>query len=236
MQKALDETDLLGRVQRGGMAATRDERDGSARPAFAHGLGGLGGQQRGGLAAQAEHGQVELVPGGPQAVVVGVVLELQGHGGPVVMQMLLSRCLDLGARLAEPGEFSRRAFLNGKMDLAQAEAVADLIDVGIIIGSGVLIDVGVLILIDVLVEIDVDDEWRAKIDARVKAGGRMVYVTCSLLDEEGAGQVDRFLAANPGFAADPLALPLGEARGAGWRLHPALSGTDGFFIARLCRA
>lgn len=56
------------------------------------------------------------------------VLELQGHGGPVVMQMLLGRCLDLGARLAEPGEFSRRAFLNGKIDLAQAEAVADLID------------------------------------------------------------------------------------------------------------
>ncbi|MBS1143872.1 MAG: tRNA modification GTPase trmE [Proteobacteria bacterium] len=56
------------------------------------------------------------------------VLELQGHGGPVVMQMLLARCLDIGARLAEPGEFSRRAFLNGKMDLAQAEAVADLID------------------------------------------------------------------------------------------------------------
>lgn len=56
------------------------------------------------------------------------VLELQGHGGPVVLQMLLSRCLDLGARLAEPGEFSRRAFLNGKMDLTQAEAVADLID------------------------------------------------------------------------------------------------------------
>ncbi len=56
------------------------------------------------------------------------VLELQGHGGPVVLQMLLSRCLDLGARLAEPGEFTRRAFLNGKLDLAQAEAVIDLID------------------------------------------------------------------------------------------------------------
>jgi len=56
------------------------------------------------------------------------VLEIHGHGGPVVMQMLLARCLDLGARLAEPGEFSRRAFLNGKLDLAQAEAVADLID------------------------------------------------------------------------------------------------------------
>lgn len=64
----------------------------------------------------------------PQSFTGEDVLELQGHGGPVVMQMLLARCLDLGARLAEPGEFSRRAFLNGKMDLAQAEAVADLID------------------------------------------------------------------------------------------------------------
>ncbi|MEW6119007.1 MAG: tRNA uridine-5-carboxymethylaminomethyl(34) synthesis GTPase MnmE [Pseudomonadota bacterium] len=56
------------------------------------------------------------------------VLELQGHGGPVVLKLLLDRCLALGARLAAPGEFSQRAFLNGKMDLAQAEAVADLID------------------------------------------------------------------------------------------------------------
>ncbi|MBV2265236.1 MAG: tRNA uridine-5-carboxymethylaminomethyl(34) synthesis GTPase MnmE [Thauera sp.] len=56
------------------------------------------------------------------------VLELHGHGGPVVMQMLLARCLELGARLAEPGEFTRRAFLNDKLDLAQAEAVADLIE------------------------------------------------------------------------------------------------------------
>jgi tRNA modification GTPase len=56
------------------------------------------------------------------------VLELLGHGGPVVMQMILMRCLELGARHAEPGEFTRRAFLNDKMDLAQAEAVADLID------------------------------------------------------------------------------------------------------------
>jgi tRNA modification GTPase len=56
------------------------------------------------------------------------VLELHGHGGPVVMNLLLVRCLELGARLAEPGEFTRRAFLNGKLDLAQAEAVADLID------------------------------------------------------------------------------------------------------------
>ena len=56
------------------------------------------------------------------------VLELQGHGGIVVMQLLLKRCLELGARIAEPGEFTRRAYLNDKLDLAQAEAVADLID------------------------------------------------------------------------------------------------------------
>jgi len=58
------------------------------------------------------------------------VLELQGHGGPVVMDMLLARVLELGARLARPGEFSERAFFNDKMDLAQAEAVADLIEAG----------------------------------------------------------------------------------------------------------
>lgn len=58
------------------------------------------------------------------------VLELQGHGGPVVLQMLLARCLELGARVAEPGEFSQRAFLNDKLDLVQAEAVADLIEAG----------------------------------------------------------------------------------------------------------
>jgi len=56
------------------------------------------------------------------------VLELQGHGGPVVLQMLLARSLELGARIAEPGEFTRRAFLNDKLDLAQAEAVADVIE------------------------------------------------------------------------------------------------------------
>lgn len=55
-------------------------------------------------------------------------LELQGHGGPVVLQMVLERCLELGARPALPGEFTKRAFLNHKLDLAQAEAVADLID------------------------------------------------------------------------------------------------------------
>ncbi|MGI9344350.1 MAG: tRNA modification GTPase, partial [Gammaproteobacteria bacterium] len=58
------------------------------------------------------------------------VLELQGHGGPVVCELLVERILALGARLAEPGEFARRAFLNDKLDLSQAEAIADLIDSG----------------------------------------------------------------------------------------------------------
>jgi tRNA modification GTPase len=58
------------------------------------------------------------------------VVELQGHGGPVLQEMLLARLVGLGCRLARPGEFSERAFLNGKLDLAQAEAIADLIESG----------------------------------------------------------------------------------------------------------
>lgn len=56
------------------------------------------------------------------------VLELQAHGGTALMQMLLARCIELGARQAQPGEFTRRAYLNDKLDLAQAEAVADVIN------------------------------------------------------------------------------------------------------------
>lgn len=65
---------------------------------------------------------------GPNSFTGEDVLELQGHGGPVVLDMLLQRCLQLGCRLARPGEFSERAFLNDKLDLAQAEAIADLIE------------------------------------------------------------------------------------------------------------
>ena len=67
---------------------------------------------------------------GPASFTGEDVLELQGHGGPVVMDLLLRRVLELGARAAGPGEFTQRAFLNDKLDLAQAEAVADLIDSG----------------------------------------------------------------------------------------------------------
>ncbi|HCO59143.1 MAG TPA: tRNA uridine-5-carboxymethylaminomethyl(34) synthesis GTPase MnmE [Porticoccaceae bacterium] len=67
---------------------------------------------------------------GPGSYTGEDILELQAHGSPVVLDQLLQRCIHLGARLARPGEFSERAFLNNKLDLAQAEAVADLIDAG----------------------------------------------------------------------------------------------------------
>ncbi len=67
---------------------------------------------------------------GPASFTGESVLELQGHGGPVVMSMLIDAALELGARMAEPGEFTKRAFLNDKLDLAQAEAIADLIGSG----------------------------------------------------------------------------------------------------------
>jgi tRNA modification GTPase len=73
---------------------------------------------------------VTVVFPGPRSFTGEDVVELQGHGGPVVVDQLLSRALELGARLARPGEFSERAFLNGRLDLAQAEAVADLITAG----------------------------------------------------------------------------------------------------------
>ena len=69
--------------------------------------------------------------------------------------------------------------------------------------------------------------------ALVRPGGRLVYVVCSLLDGEGAGQIDAFLARHPGWRAVPVELPAGTARCAGMRLTPYRDGTDGFFFARL---
>ena len=67
---------------------------------------------------------------GPHSFTGEDVLELQGHGGPVILKLVLDRTLELGARMARPGEFSERAFLNDKIDLVQAEAIADLIESG----------------------------------------------------------------------------------------------------------
>jgi tRNA modification GTPase len=77
--------------------------------------------------AAIDHGIALFFPA-PHSYTGEDVLELHGHGGPVVLRMLLERCLALGARIAEPGEFTRRAYLNAKLDLAQAEAVVDLIE------------------------------------------------------------------------------------------------------------
>ncbi|MBX3673160.1 MAG: tRNA uridine-5-carboxymethylaminomethyl(34) synthesis GTPase MnmE [Burkholderiales bacterium] len=82
---------------------------------------------RGGGGEILDEGIALLFPG-PRSYTGEDVLELQGHGGPVVLREIVRRCVGLGARLAEPGEFTRRAFLNDRLDLAQAEAVADLID------------------------------------------------------------------------------------------------------------
>ena len=65
----------------------------------------------------------------------------------------------------------------------------------------------------------------------LRPSGQLTYVTCSLLDEEGAGQVEAFLAANPGWQSVAPQLPLGRPRGTGWRLDPFHDATDGFFIA-----
>lgn len=77
--------------------------------------------------AAMDHGLALFFPA-PHSFTGEDVLELHGHGGPVVMDMLLARVCELGARPARPGEFSERAFLNDKLDLVQAEAIADLID------------------------------------------------------------------------------------------------------------
>ena len=82
---------------------------------------------RGKHAETLDQGLALLFPA-PASYTGETVLELHGHGGPAVLSLLLNRCLELGARLAAPGEFTQRAFLNGKLDLAQAEGVADLIE------------------------------------------------------------------------------------------------------------
>lgn len=76
-----------------------------------------------------DHGLALYFPG-PESFTGEDVLELHGHGGPVILALLVERAIGLGARRAEPGEFSKRAFLNDKLDLAQAEAIADLIESG----------------------------------------------------------------------------------------------------------
>ena len=108
---------------------------GARAPEIAHQLLGRVPQPRVATFLAAKDARGELLDEGlalyfpaPRSYTGEDALEFHGHGGPTVLQSVLSACLDAGARLAEPGEFTRRAFLNGKLDLAQAEGVADLID------------------------------------------------------------------------------------------------------------
>jgi tRNA modification GTPase len=120
---------------RGGIGVVRVS--GTALPGFAEALTGKQAQPRraalvhflGADGIAIDQGILLYFPA-PHSFTGEDVLELQAHGGPVVLQMLLTRCIELGARLAAPGEFSQRAFLNDKLDLVQAEAVADLIEAG----------------------------------------------------------------------------------------------------------
>jgi tRNA modification GTPase len=120
---------------RGGIAIVR--LSGSAVPAIASKL--LGGlpEPRHAVFSQWHDGTGALIDSGialyfpaPHSFTGEDVLELQGHGSDVVVSALIERCAELGARRARAGEFSERAFLNDKIDLAQAEAIADLIDAG----------------------------------------------------------------------------------------------------------
>ena len=118
---------------RGGIGVVRVS--GSMACAIAHAILGTLPQPREALLAdfKAADGAVvdrgiALFFPGPHSYTGEDVLELQAHGAPMVLAQLLKRSIDLGARLAEPGEFTRRAFLNDRLDLAQAESVADLID------------------------------------------------------------------------------------------------------------
>jgi tRNA modification GTPase len=120
---------------RGGVGVVR--LSGPAVPALAEALlGALPAPRRATLAAFRDAAGEPLDAGivlyfkAPNSYTGEDVLELQGHGGPVVLEQLVARAVELGARRAAPGEFTQRAFLNDKIDLAQAEAVADLIDAG----------------------------------------------------------------------------------------------------------
>jgi tRNA modification GTPase len=120
---------------RGGVGIVR--LSGPAAQSIATGvLGTLPAARRAVFAAfrDAEHQSIDaglvLFFPGPHSYTGEDLVELHGHGGPVIIETLIARLVELGARRAQPGEFTQRAFLNDKLDLAQAEAVADLIDAG----------------------------------------------------------------------------------------------------------
>jgi tRNA modification GTPase len=120
---------------RGGIGVLR--LSGPEALAIAEAIAGRALEARRAILARFRDGEGETIDRGlaiafpaPASYTGEDVAELHGHGSPILLQRLLARCLQLGARMARPGEFSERAFLEGKLDLAQAEAVADLIAAG----------------------------------------------------------------------------------------------------------
>ncbi len=118
---------------RGGVGIVRVS--GTGVPAIVAGIVGRNLAPRRATVATFRGGDGEILDQGialhfpaPESYTGEHVLELHGHGGPAVLRLILARILELGARIADPGEYTKRAFLNGKLDLAQAEGVADLID------------------------------------------------------------------------------------------------------------
>lgn len=118
---------------RGGIGVVRVS--GPASPHIAHSLTGrppIPRQARFSAFKEADGGIIDrglgLYFAGPHSFTGEDVFEIHAHGSPVILDLLVKRAIELGARPAQPGEFSQRAFLNGKIDLAQAEAIADLIN------------------------------------------------------------------------------------------------------------
>lgn len=148
------------------------------------------------------------------------VLELHGHGGPVVMQTLLARCLELGARLAEPGEFARRAYENDKIDLAQAEGIADLIEAASAQAARSALrslsgefSQAVRVLVDQLIEL------RLLIEATLDFPDEDIPAEELLRDIDAAAKLDRL---NAGLAALQSRARQGAVLRAG--LHVVLAG------------
>ena len=218
-------------------------------PAFNHGAIEVqdAGSQFVTLAARAQPGQrvVDLCAGaGGKTLALAAAMMIEGDGEGLVLATDTDR--NRLSRLAPRAERARAAIIETR--LLNPGSEVDLIEDWVSSADCVLIDA----------PCSGTGTWRRNPEARwrltperiaklvetqrhvlevgatlVRPCGALVYIVCSLLDEEGAGQIRTFLADNPGWRAEPLDLPAGRTHGPGIRLTPAHDSTDGFFVARL---